>query len=113
MQPFRHSRLGGPKRDHMRIRRVLLAMVLEICERDGLGQHDIARMCATSRPRGWYLLNGYIDLFNSETLIDILYRLGVDVDVAIARRVPYLRWIPANPRPGWKPLPGARGTRDD
>jgi len=54
------------------------------------------------------LLAGRAELFNSETLVDILWRLGADVDVEVTGRHPYRRFVFANPRPGWKPWPGAR-----
>jgi predicted XRE-type DNA-binding protein len=90
----------------MLVRRKLFAMVLEIAERDGLDQHALASVIRTSRPRAYSLLRGRIELFNSETLIDILARLGVDVDITVTRRRPYMRWRIANPRPGWRPPPG-------
>lgn len=90
----------------MGIRRKLLDLILEIARRDKLDYHAIARTCRTSGPRAFKLLKGQIDLFNSETLMDILARLGVDVDVTVVRRRPYTTWNLDNPRPGWKPPPG-------
>jgi predicted XRE-type DNA-binding protein len=96
----------------MRMRRVLFQMTAEICARDHLDASDIARICGTSRNRGHMLLTGRIELFNSETLVDILWRLGVDIEVVVTGRVPYLRYIIAKPRPNWKPLPNARGSEE-
>lgn len=92
----------------MRIRRALFQMAVEICARDHLAAADIAHICGTSRNRGHMLLTGRIELFNAETLVDILWRLGVGVEVVVSGRVPYLRYVLANPRPGWKPPPNAR-----
>ena len=78
---IRHSRRGGPEREHMRIRRALFERVIEIAKRDHLSAADIAHMCGTSRSRAHSLLRGQIASFNSETLIDILFRVGVDVDL--------------------------------
>lgn len=102
----RHSRRGGPNREHMRIRHQLLQLILEIARRDQLKDYNIAAMCGTSRPRGSNLLHGHMALFNSETLIDILARLGVTIEITVVRRRPYLRSYFANPRPGWKPPRG-------
>ena len=65
----------------MRVRRALFQRVIEIAERDHLSADDLAHMCGTSRPRAHSLLRGRIERFNSETLIDILFRVGVDVDL--------------------------------
>ena len=90
----------------MRIRRELLRLILEIAQRDSLTDYDIANACRTSRPRASNLLHGHIARFNSETLIDILWRLGVTVDVTVVSRSPYHRWNIDSPRPGWRPIPG-------
>lgn len=92
----------------MTLRRTLFEMVLEICERDAVSPEDIARMCGTSRPRAYSLFAGRIELFNSETLVDILWRLGVDLDVTVTARLPYLRFAIPVARPGWKPPSRAR-----
>ena len=88
----------------MRIRRELMRLVHEIVERDRLSDYDIADMCRTSVPRGSNLIHGHIERFNSETLIDILWRMGVTVEVVVTNRRPYPRWSPPrNRRPGWRP----------
>jgi predicted XRE-type DNA-binding protein len=102
----RHSRRGGADREHMRIRHELLRLILEIAQRDSLTDYDIANACRTSRPRASNLLHAHIARFNSETLIDILWRLGVTVDVTVVSRRPYHRWNIDSPRPGWRPIPG-------
>lgn len=102
----RHSRRGGADREHMRIRRELLRLTLEIAQRDSLSAYHIANVCRTSRPRASNLLHGHIARFNSETLIDILWRLGVTVDITVVSRRPYHRWNIDAPRRGWRPIPG-------
>jgi predicted XRE-type DNA-binding protein len=82
----------------MRVRRQLMDLTLEIIRRDGLADYDIARMCGTSRPRGSNLVHGHIERFNSETLIDILARVGVELELRVVRQRPYRRWhIPRHP----------------
>ena len=88
---IRHSRFGGPSREHMRIRRELFDLVLRIADRDHLSAADIAQMCGTSRPRAWTLLEGRIERFNAETLIDILFRVGVVLRVEIGETRAYRR----------------------
>lgn len=75
----------------MRIRRDLFSLVLDMAERDHLTADDIADMCGTSRPRAATLLQRKIECFNSETLIDILFRFGVSVGMEITATRPYRR----------------------
>ena len=82
----------------MRIRRELFDLVLRIAKRDHLSASDIAHMCGTSRPRAWTLLQGKIERFNSETLIDILFRVGVVMGVEITATRAYRRMEFDNPR---------------
>ena len=67
----------------MRIRRELLRLIRDHAEKEGVSCYRIAVVCETSQPRAWNLLNGPIELFNSETLIDILARLGFTLDVTV------------------------------
>ena len=89
----------------MQIRRQLFDMIQEIIRRDKLGDSALAHVIHTSRPRASTLVHGSVDRFNSETLIDILARLGVTVDIQITRVQPYARFHFRNPRPGWTPQP--------
>jgi transcriptional regulator len=92
----------------MRIRRELLRLFLELANEDSLVAFEIAHACRTSRQRASDLLHGRIARFNSETLIDILRRYGVTVDVVVRERRTYLRYEFRNPRPGWTPPPSGR-----
>jgi predicted XRE-type DNA-binding protein len=82
----------------MRIRRALLEHVLEIANRDHLAAADIAHMCGTSRPRATRLLQRQIELFNCESLIDILFRMGVVLELKINSTRAYRRTEFDNPR---------------
>ncbi len=83
----RHSRRGGPGLEHMRMRMELLRLVRERAEQECISFYSLARMCRTSEPRAWHILRGRNPaLFNSETLIDILSRLGVTVEVVVTSR---------------------------
>ena len=81
-------------------------MILDIVERDRLGDYELAHILNTSRPRASALIHGYVAEFNSETLIDILGRLGVTVDITVTHTQRYARMHFAQPRPGWKRIPG-------
>lgn len=84
----RHSRFGKGEREHHRIRRKLLRIFRDRADAKGITFSVIARCCNTSESRGWQLLNGPIEQFNSETLIDVLWRFGVTVDVVVTSTRP-------------------------
>ena len=92
---------------HMEFRQQLFDLVREIIERDQLADYQLGKAINVARTRASALIHGHIRLFNSETLVDILARLGVTVAVTVVERRPYVRGFVKNPRPGWKPLPGA------
>jgi len=89
----------------MAVRRALLDLILHKAALDGLDQWTIAHCVGMTRPRASNLLNGHIGKFNSETLIDVLARLGVRVELTVVERRSYLRWNVRNPRPRWRPPP--------
>ena len=88
----RHSRYGGPHLDHMRVRSALFDLLLRIAREDRLDQWAFAHMFNISQPRASDALHRHIQKFNSETLIDMLARLGVRLELHIAQRFPYGRW---------------------
>jgi predicted XRE-type DNA-binding protein len=98
----RNSR-RDPDAVHMAFRRQLFNLVLEIINRDSLSDTALATTLNVARTRASALRNGHLLLFNSETLVDILARLGVTVEASVARTQPYVRGFNPNPRPGWKP----------
>ena len=86
----------------MPVRKTLLALILEVAERDGLDQSALAHCVGMTRPRASNLLHGHISRFNSETLIDILARLGVTIEVVVVKRQRYARWNLRKVRPGFR-----------
>lgn len=90
----------------MVLRRRLLARIQEIAKRDGLDDQALAHCCRMARTRASTLLHGHIAKWNSETLIDVLARLGVTVELTEVKRQQYSRWNPKVRRPGWRPIPG-------
>lgn len=86
----------------MKIRRELFTLISQIVQRDGLNQWTLASCLGMARTRASRLVNGRIELFNTETLIDILARLGVTVELRVRARTPYLRRGPVTPRPGFR-----------
>jgi predicted XRE-type DNA-binding protein len=102
---MRHARRGSSWRPHIAVRRALLDLILDIAARDKLDQWALAHCVGMTRPRASNLLHRHIRKFNSETLIDVLARLGVRVELTVVERRRYLRWNARNPRPGWRPPP--------
>ena len=88
----RHTRHGGPHLEHMRVRRELLDLLLRIAEADQRDQWALAHMFGISQPRASNLVHRHIEKFNSETLIDMLARLGVRLNITPASRDRYRRW---------------------
>ena len=65
--------------EHLRIRADLMIHIQKVVESRGLTQSEIARTLRVSQPRVSDLVRGRIDLFSTDTLIDLLGRLGVQV----------------------------------
>src|SRR5205085_3136821 len=88
----RHSRFGGPHLDHMRVRSALFDLLLRIAREDRLDQWAFAHMFNISQPRASDAVHRRMERFNSETLIDMLARLGVRIELHVAERLPYKQW---------------------
>jgi predicted XRE-type DNA-binding protein len=88
----RHSRFGGSEMEHMRVRGELLDLLLDIAREDQLDWSALVHIFGISQPRVSNLLNRHLGKFNSETLIDMLARLGVRVEVRPASRDRYRRF---------------------
>ena len=102
----RHSRRGDKDTSaHLLVRRKLFDMVRDILERDGHSGNTAAPILNTSRARAYALIRGEMQLFNSETLIDMLARLGVMVEIIVTREQRYARHNITRKRPGWRPPP--------
>lgn len=76
----------------MRIRRRLLDLLLDIAREDRLDWSALVHIFSISQPRASNLVNRHIEKFNSETLIDMLARVGVRVEVRAASRDRYRRF---------------------
>ena len=76
----------------MRIRRRLLDLLLDVAREDRLDWPALVHIFGISQPRASNLVNRHIEKFNSETLIDMLARVGVRVEVSAASRDRYRRF---------------------
>ena len=80
---FRDLGFSETEAAHLAVRSDLLVQVQKTIAAHGLKQADIARMLGVTQPRVSDLLRGRIDLFSSDTLIDMLARLGVRVRLTL------------------------------
>jgi predicted XRE-type DNA-binding protein len=85
---FRDVGFSSQEAEHLLIRADLLIQVQKVLAARRLKQADVAKVLRVSQPRVSDLLRGRIDLFSTDTLIDMLARLGVGVRLVLkpARR---------------------------
>jgi len=77
--------LGFPpaEAEHLAVRSELMAELQRLIASRRLKQADAARILGVTQPRVSDLLRGRIDLFSADTLIDMLARFGVRVEVVL------------------------------
>ncbi len=80
--------LGFDKEEsaNLLIRSKLMAEVEKYIEREGITQAEAARRLGVKQPRISDLNRGKIELFAVDTLIVMLSRVGIDVDIRITKR---------------------------
>lgn len=71
--------------EHLRIRSTLVAALREVIARRELTQVRAAELLGVTQPRISDLVRGRIELFSIDTLVEMLARAGVQVDVRIGR----------------------------
>ena len=71
--------------EHLRIRSTLMATLRQAIQDRGLTQANAASLLGVTQPRVSDLMRGKIDLFSIDTLVDILARAGLRVEVRVAR----------------------------
>ena len=67
--------------EHLRIRSALMATLRQVLQDRDLTQHAAAKLLDVSQPRVSDLVRGKIDRFSIDTLVEMLARAGVRVDV--------------------------------
>jgi predicted XRE-type DNA-binding protein len=75
---FRDLGFSEAEAQHLRVRGELI-QIEKVLGARGVKQAEAARIMGVSQPRVSDLLRGRIDLFSSDTLIDMLARLGLRV----------------------------------
>jgi len=70
--------------ERLRIRSSLMIAIRKLIESRGLTQADAAKLFGVTQPRIRDLVRGKIDLLGIDTLIDMLARGGIHVDVVLS-----------------------------
>jgi predicted XRE-type DNA-binding protein len=78
---FRDLGYGPEEAEHLRIRAVLMTTLTRVIEARELTQAEAARVFGVSQPRVSDLVRGKIDLFSIDTLVDMLARAGMKVEL--------------------------------
>lgn len=76
---FRDLGFASEEAEHLAIRADLMIQIEKAIKSRGLRQAEAAKIMRVTQPRVSDLLRGRIDLFSTDTLIDMLARLGVRV----------------------------------
>ena len=76
---FRDLGFSTEEAEHLLIRADLLIQLQKVIASRGLTQAKAATILRVTQPRVSDLLRGRLDLFSTDTLIDMLARLGVHV----------------------------------
>ncbi|HEY3568045.1 MAG TPA: XRE family transcriptional regulator [Thermoanaerobaculia bacterium] len=72
------------KAEHLRLRSTLMIEVRKLIEARNLTQSEAAKLFGVTQPRISNLVRGRIDLFSIDTLVGMLARAGVHVDIVFS-----------------------------
>ena len=70
--------------EHLRIRASMMAELRRVIETRGLTQVDAAKLFHVTQPRVSNLVRGRIDLFSIDTLVEMLSRAGVRIQLVMS-----------------------------
>jgi predicted XRE-type DNA-binding protein len=76
---FRDLGFAQENAEHLAIRADLMIQIEKVIKGRGLRQAEAAKLMRVTQPRVSDLLRGRMDLFSTDTLIDMLARLGIRV----------------------------------
>ena len=80
---FRDLGFSSEEAEHLKIRSNLMIHVQNIIRARRLKQAEAAKVLGVTQPRVSDLLRGRIDLFSTDTLIDMLAHLGGQVKLVV------------------------------
>jgi predicted XRE-type DNA-binding protein len=72
---------------HMRVKSELLIAVQASISKRGLRQKEVAAILGVSQPRVSDLLRGSIERFSLDSLVEIAYKLGLEVELHVKSSV--------------------------
>jgi predicted XRE-type DNA-binding protein len=76
--------IGDDEAEHLRLRSTLMIEVRKLIEERKLTQAEAAKFFGVTQPRISNLVRGRIDLFSIDTLVGMLARAGIHVDVILS-----------------------------
>jgi len=82
---FRDIGFARDEAEHLTLRAALLIQLQRLIASSGLRQAHVAKLLRVTQPRVSDLLRGRIDLFSTDSLIDMLARFGVEVRLVVKR----------------------------
>jgi predicted XRE-type DNA-binding protein len=71
------------RQDNFKLRSELMITISETIKERGLKQQDAAKLLHISQPRVSALLQGKLDEFRLDTLVDLAHRLGLNVSINV------------------------------
>lgn len=80
--------LDLPDADEMLAKAGLASAIQDVIERRGLTQLEAARVMGIDQPKVSKITRGRLKEFSTERLLNLLVRLGVDVDIVIHKQAP-------------------------
>jgi predicted XRE-type DNA-binding protein len=80
---FRDVGFPRDEAEHLLVRADLLIQLQKALKTRGLTQSKAAKLLGVTQPRVSDLLRGRIDLFSTDTLIDMLARVGIGVRIVV------------------------------
>jgi predicted XRE-type DNA-binding protein len=83
---FRDLGFSPERAESLRLRAALMVQIKRLMEARRLTQTAAAEMFGVSQPRMSDLVRGKIDLFSLDTLVDMLGRSGMRVQIRVDRR---------------------------
>ena len=72
------------RRENLKLRSELMTVIIENVKNRGLTQQQAADLLHITQPRVSTLLQGKIDEFRLDMLVDIAHRLGLHVSIRVA-----------------------------
>ena len=72
------------RRENLKLRSELMTVIIENVKNRGLTQQQAADLLHVTQPRVSALLQGKIDEFRLDMLVDIAHRLGLHVSIRVA-----------------------------